>query len=186
MSRIAAHLLGQGEVDLVHHGARLAVKAGKESRRRRRWDRRHSNTGAAGGPARGRRRASALSLAAWISWSTSCADQLQRWAVDDAFVATSCREARDRVAFGFGRAFGCGLVETLVIGERMRVGPDDVRVHQRRPFARAALIDGLAQRVVAGGEVRAIHLRSSRLGKPASSREMLPPAVWHSTGTEMA
>ena len=50
------------------------------------------------------------------------------------------REIQNRVARRFGLALGRGLVQALVIGKRMRIGPHDAGVHQGRAVPGAAVI----------------------------------------------
>jgi hypothetical protein len=61
-----------------------------------------------------------------------------------------------------------------------------VGVHQRRAAAFAAPGGGLLHGAVRSQKIRAVHFQAEQAGKPATSFEMLPPAVWHSMGTEMA
>ena len=81
----------------------------------------------------------------------------------------------DGVALGFALALLLGAVERLVVGQRMAVGADDVRVHEGGPLARAAVLGRVAQRVVGLEEIAAVHLargrgRESRARASRSSR----------------
>ncbi len=68
--------------------------------------------------------------------------------LQDAFAHEEHGKFRERIALRFGGAFGLALVEFFVVGKRMRIGADDVRVDQRRTFAGAAMFGGAAQRGV--------------------------------------
>ena len=93
----------------------------------------------------------------------------------------------DRVARGFVCALARRLVEPLVVGERMRIGPDAVRVHQRRAVPFAAVRGRRCHGAVGGREIGAVHLDREQIRESrASSFEMCRPAVWLSTGTEIA
>ena len=61
-----------------------------------------------------------------------------------------------RVAGGLGGALGLGLVETLVIGERVRIGPRAAGVHQNGRLLAAAVRDRLGHGGVGGEEVAAV------------------------------
>src|SRR3984885_1158549 len=67
----------------------------------------------------------------------------------DAFAHQEHGEFRKRVALRFGGAFGLALVELFIVGKRVRIGPDYVRVDQRGAFAGAAMFGGAAQRGIA-------------------------------------
>ena len=66
------------------------------------------------------------------------------------------REPGNRIALGLGRALVRRLVQLLVVRERVRVRADDLRVHERRPLARARVVHGRRHRLVAGEEVGAV------------------------------
>ena len=74
----------------------------------------------------------------------------------------------------------------FVVGKRVRVRADDLRVHQRRPLPRPSVVGRLVQHVERCHHIAAIHFLNERPGKPVSSLEMMPPGVFTSTGTEMA
>ena len=56
----------------------------------------------------------------------------------DPFFQEVLWERRQRVTFGFFFTFARGLVEDFIVGEGVRVGSSDVRMHDRRPLALAA------------------------------------------------
>ena len=95
-------------------------------------------------------------------------------------------EPLDRVAGGLVDALLFGTVERFVVRLRMRVRPDDVGVNQRGAAALAGVLDGAAERLVTGQEVRPVALLDVEAGKEETRLEMLPPAVCTSTGTEIA
>ena len=111
-----------------------------------------------------------------------------------AMTARSSRPSRmsqsgirdQRIASGLDGALGCGLVEALVIGKRVRIRPSTVRMHQRRAPTRAAIRHRLGHRLKRCDEVGPVAFATKRFGIDRSMAEMLPPAVWRSTGTEIA
>ena len=191
MSRIAAHLLAQGGVDADRPWSwARRWKCGLGVRTRRRWGRRIGievpQGGVAGRAGRRAEPARVASLHLVVDFVGDAAGAC--WRSSDAFV--------DQKLAGSGRAgsrsasacaLGGGLVEALVVGERMRVGAD---ARGRGPAPgrcrRGSSDGGLAWR----GRRRGNRCRPLPGGRGRGSRrrsaEMLPPAVCASTGTEMA
>ena len=62
-------------------------------------------------------------------------DPVERLAVQHALVQEEPGKRRQGIAQGFGGAFGGRFVEPLIVGERVRIGPDHVGVQQRRSAA---------------------------------------------------
>ena len=103
-----------------------------------------------------------------------------------ARAGTAAKHA-NRIALGLGLALLRRLVQLLVVRERVRVGPDDVRVHERRaaPLARVRR----PPRASPGGSSRKSvpsTVSTSRFGNARTIFEMSPPGVCTSTGTEIA
>ena len=74
----------------------------------------------------------------------------------DAFAHQEQREFGQRIALRVGGAFRLALVKLFIVGKRVRVRTDDVRVDQRRTFARAAMFGGTAQRGITIQRLRAV------------------------------
>ena len=64
----------------------------------------------------------------------------------------------ERVALGLPLPLGGGLVEPLVVGQRVGIGPHDVGVDERGPLAGPAVGEGPAHGVVGRPEVAAVRL----------------------------
>ena len=75
----------------------------------------------------------------------------------------------DGIAHGVFLALALGTVELLVVGERVRVGPDDVAVHQGRAVAGADVLHGAAQGGKACQQIGAVALSRWKFGKFATS-----------------
>ena len=54
----------------------------------------------------------------------------------------------------------------LVVRQRVRVGPDHVRVHQGRALPLPGPLGGLGERVVGGERIAAVHLDDLQVGEP--------------------
>ena len=187
-ARVARHLVAQAGVEQVDHrlGVALGDGLGGEAARGRidvgRVDvERGALRGRAAAPRAPRRRR-----------PPPRGRPRSRSAASSSAVATpSSRRRRENSRsgsrFGVRLALGRGAVERLVVGERVRVGADDVGVHEGRPLAGAAPGDRLAQdrRGWRGGRSRPPRAPAG-WGRSATSLEMLPPAVCTSTGTEIA
>ena len=61
-----------------------------------------------------------------------------------------------------------------------------MRVDERRAFAGAAMRHGARKRRIADDGIGSVDLFEMEVGETATRREMFPPAVCTSTGTEMA
>ena len=144
--RVARHLVAQADVEQVDHGRRIARQSG--GRPRCRTARRS-----------GRRRASRRSCR-----SCRCPAGARRaprrrppgppppppstiWS-SSACVAMPCsRRCLGNRLSGSRSASACRSdgrpVLDLVVGQRVAVGPDDLRVHQRRALPRAGVVHGL-------------------------------------------
>ena len=95
--------------------------------------------------------------------------------VENAFADEEHLHARHRVAGGVPLTFCIRAVEPFVIGERMRVRPDHVRVNEPRPAAGAAVSDGAGEGGVAGAQFRAVYLFKMKIGKSAhQARDVAP------------
>ena len=91
------------------------------------------------------------------------------------------------IARGIALALGVGAVEALVVGERVGIRANHVGMHEGGTFAGAAVF----HRAVEGGvgwrpDRCRRSLQNGSSGNPDTRREMLPPAVCTSTGTEIA
>ena len=172
----------------VHHRVGLALRLGGRVEGGRRRDRRRAS----------RRQSSAVSFAGFGAASAASAASLisrvdlgrhRREIVvgGEAVRAEELGEARDRIAPRFGLALRRRLVELLVVGQRVRVGADDVRVDERGPLRRAH-VGRAASRIarrLARKSVPSIE-STCRPGNDRTRREMSPPGVCTSTGTEIA
>ncbi len=104
--------------------------------------------------------------------------------VKQAFANEKERKFGDWVATRLFFALLGGLVEFFVVGKRMRVGANNVRVKQRGAAALADVVDGFFTEL-SSRSVPSISA-TCKPGKSRTNLEMLPPAVCTSTGTEMA
>ena len=82
-----------------------------------------------------------------------------------AFGQQQRAHAHERVALRFVGAFGRGLVQPLVVGQRVRVRPRDLCVNQRRALAVARPLHRLLERRVARDEVAAVHAQDLQVGE---------------------
>ena len=90
-------------------------------------------------------------------------DQLQRLPVENALGNQPLGKFDDRVARLFGCALGLGLIETLVVGKRMRIRPRHGGMHQRRPLAGARMRHRFGQRLIRRHEIRAVHFHALQI-----------------------
>ena len=188
-ARVARHLVLQRAVDGGDHRVGLAVGLGRACRRRPRSGRRRAST----------RRAPAVS---GVGFGAARASSVARRDLRDRrrpqigrarprwrgpARAAAARMLRERIARGFGLALLRRLVQPLVVGERVRVRTDDRGVHERRLALAAHALHGLFD---ACGSCRGSRCRRSAApsgsGTISTSREMSPPGVCTSTGTEIA
>ena len=102
-------------------------------------------------------------------------------------VRRATREYRDWVARGVRFALGRRPVHHLVVRQRVRVRTNHVRVNERRTLSSTARTRrALRIAVVARDEVAAVDFLDGRSGNERTSFEIEPPAVFTSTGTEIA
>ena len=78
--------------------------------------------------------------------------------VAEALVEQELAEVRDGIARGVLLELARGPVHALVVGERVRVGADDVAVHQGGAASGAGIADGAAHGGVAGQQIAAVAL----------------------------
>ena len=131
-ARVAAHFVVQAGVDEVGHGAVLARPAGGSGLRGRGgWDRSPRNTDGGGSRPSRWKAAAALKArsAAWRTSSSTCFSRRvdaprRRGCLRGAGTSANWNGIAQRV----GVALGLRTVEAVVVGERMRVGADDVAV----------------------------------------------------------
>ena len=138
-ARVARHLVLQRAVDRRDHrvGLALAAAAAVLERRRRRIDVGRVDVERRGvarrlrGLDRARRPPRSLRASTSLAMSVSSASVAMPSAIEQR------RELRDRIALRFGGALVRGLVQLLVVRQRVRVRADDLGVHERRALARA-------------------------------------------------
>ena len=85
----------------------------------------------------------------------------------DAFSEKERGHRLDGVVLGLALALLFGAVERLVVGERMAVGPDDVRMDESGSLALPAVLRRVAQGVVGPEEVAPVHFRDEETGEAA-------------------
>ena len=61
-----------------------------------------------------------------------------------------------------------------------------MRMHKCRAMAGAAVLGRALESRIGDDRIGAVHFLEMKIGKTETSREMLPPAVCTSTGTEIA
>ena len=83
----------------------------------------------------------------------------------DAFAQQAHLHLGQRVAQGVGLALGCGAVELVVVGERVRVGAHAVAVDKGRPEAGAAVGRSSLKGAQAGLRIGAVHLGKVEVGE---------------------
>ena len=140
---VAPHFVVQAGVDEVGHGAVAALGDADADWKPWRW--------ASGPPNRRGERSCGLregrvergSAAACTSASTSRCELLQGGRSRMPSAAETSAGA-DGIAQGVCFALALGTVELLVVGERVRVGADDMAVHKGRAVAGADVLDGAA------------------------------------------
>ena len=84
-----------------------------------------------------------------------------------AFDDQALGEGERAVAFRFFLALLRRLVQDLVVRERVRVGPDDVRMDERRPRALAAVFGRPHEHFIGGDRVTAVHFLDEQIGEIA-------------------
>ena len=154
--RIAPHLLRQREVDLVHHGARIAGKLRRCGEGIRRGIDR-ARVEMQQGRAAGGRGGVQSGLGGRLDFEVDLVHQrLQRVAVENALRDQPFRELRHRVPRRFCGSLPGGLVQPLLVRERVRVGPDAGRMNQRGACSRAAVAGGFDHGTIGRDEIAAI------------------------------
>src|ERR1700683_1651432 len=86
--------------------------------------------------------------------------------VEDPFPQQKHLGARNRIARGIALAFGVWTVQAFIIGERVRIGTDDMRVYERRTLPLAAILHGTLKRSRTCHWVGAINLFEMEVRKP--------------------
>ena len=180
----------QRAVDRRRPSCRACPRAAPASRTRPRSDRRRaSRRQSAAVSCAGFGAASACRRASLTSRSTSAAIAAELLVGREPVRRSGTRANRvDRIALRFGLALRRRLVELLVVGQRVRVRADArCACTKRRALARAARRrpPRASRAGWRGSRCRRSSRRAGR-GTIATSREMSPPAVCTSTGTEIA
>ena len=83
----------------------------------------------------------------------------------DAFAQQAHLHARQRIAHGVGFALGGRAVQLVVVGKRMRIGPDAMPVHKCRPEARPAMLRRGLECPQAGFGIGAVDLGKMEVGE---------------------
>ena len=94
----------------------------------------------------------------------------QRILIEHAFVQQKLGKALQRIARLLGLAFGGSLVVALVVGERMRVRPDHMGVHQRGAAPLAAVLDSRFHGRIGRQEIATIHFLLKEAGEAGHQR----------------
>ena len=166
-ARVARHLVVEAGVQQVDHRARVALRLRLAGERRRGGVDVLRVHVAGRGLGRGRRRGQRFVGRRGDLAVDLLAQPRQVDLGQGALVLEVSREQQQRVALGVLRALGGRAVERLVVGQRVRVRPDHVRVHERRSLARAAPGRGLAEHREARERVAAVHLAHQQVRKAA-------------------
>ena len=168
--RVAAHLLMQRGVDQVDHGLGLAVELGGRTELVRGGIDLIGVQVAQGGIARGRIGVQSL-LGGVVHFAVDLQrDAAQRVLVEHAFVQQKLGKALQRIARLLGLALGGSLVVPLVVGERMRVRPDHVGVHQRGAAPLTAVLDSRFHGRIGRQEIATIHFLLKEAGEAGHQR----------------
>ncbi len=109
--------------------------------------------------------ASARSAASFTSRSTSAAICSSSSCRRQALGEQAPLEEANRVAHRLGLALRRRSVQPLVVGQRVRVGPDDLGVDQRRPAPLARVRHRLLQDALALREVGAVDRQQQQVGE---------------------
>ena len=165
-ARVARHLVFQRAIDRRDHrvGPPFRRRLASKTRRRRRIDvgredvERDGIRRAASAPAR--------PLGGVVHFAIDVVANRRELVVGgEPLGLQQLGELDDRIARRLLGALVRRLVELLVVGQRMRVRPDDLGVHERRPLARARVGDGVRHRAIAGQEVGAVDALDEQAGK---------------------
>ncbi len=90
---------------------------------------------------------------------------VDRLLVEDAFADQEHLQAGDGIALGLFLALGLGAIEALIVGERVRIGTDDVPVHEPRPFAGADVLHRAGDGGIALDRIGAVALLEMEVGE---------------------
>jgi len=129
----------------------------------------------------------ARSVAACTSRSTSCVISSSAVRIQNTFRDQPFRKSHDGIAGASHPPARLGLVQLFVIGKRVRVGRMHVACTNTGMRLRAAVVHRFAHGREGLEKIRAIATKSLETRKTRRPIcEISPPAVWRSTGTEIA
>ena len=80
------------------------------------------------------------------------------------------RHRHDRVAEKVGRKLLRGTVELLAVRQRVRVGPNHMRMHHRRSLALPHIVHGPLHRRIRSKQIAAVHLFDVEVGEAGNQR----------------
>ena len=80
------------------------------------------------------------------------------------------RHRHNRVAEKVGRKLLRGTVELLAVRQRVRVGPDHMRMHHRRSLALPHIVHGPLHRRIRSKQIAAVHLLDVEVGEAGNQR----------------
>ncbi len=158
--RIALHLVAQAGVQQIDHRRRRRALGrggrGGEGRARRIHVRRVDEVvGGFGLGQRGGERAVGRLVDLGVDLGVELVEIRLR---ENPLLEQERREPPQRVPLLVPFALGLRPVHRLVVGERVAVGPDHARVHERRTHPRSAVFGGITQGVVGLQEIRSVGL----------------------------
>ena len=170
---VALHLVAQGHVDQIGHGLRRGLLAvgGIWTDHRLRVERRrcrieigriHILHHALG---RGRQSFERLihrSLKFFFNFLFQIVDALF---VEDALAQQEHLRARNWIAGRVALALGVRTVQAFIVGKRMRIGTNHVRMHKRRPVALAAILRGALECAVTRHRIGAVDFFEMKIRK---------------------
>ena len=186
--RIARHLVAEAPIQEVDHGRRVAAELGRVlgvELLRRRIDGRgvHIEERRFGLGLRGRQRQ--------IDGDEDflldvLLDGLQLRFGRDPLGEQLRRERDDAVPLGLLFSLTGRLIQHFIVRQGVRVGARYVRVDERRALPLTAMRGRANEDIVRRQGSQPFTASTKRSGNPATSFEMVPPAVCTSTGTEIA
>ncbi len=154
---LASHLVLQRAVDRRDHGVRLSLRRRRGVERfRRRIDVGRVNVQCGRVPGRLGGRARPLGRARDLGFDIG-RDGLQVRVGRQPLPLQERRKRGNRVPRRFFRALVGRLVQLFVIGQRMRVRPDDLGMDERRAFPLADVADRIPHHPIAGDRIGAVH-----------------------------